>query len=148
MQAHESPALLAALLAPFGAPMQWRPTAAFATLIEFYRTRQVAPAGGDGRDLLLLQWGAYDWGEGEFFELDLTRQFIVADGEHDDIFQLSLTFRYAPDEALWALGASNHACGSRAELASFAHEVLASAPVRLAEARTPAQVLLRYDPAG
>ena len=43
-------------------------------------------------DMLLYQWGAYDWGEGESFEFDITRQLILGTGEDEDIFQLSLTF--------------------------------------------------------
>jgi hypothetical protein len=34
-------------------------------------------------DMLLYQFGVYDWGKGEHFEIDITRQFII-DGEEDD----------------------------------------------------------------
>jgi hypothetical protein len=29
-------------------------------------------------DMLLYQWGSYDWGNGRYFEVNITRQFIEA----------------------------------------------------------------------
>lgn len=79
--------------------------------------------------MLLYQWGTYDWGEGEFFELDLTRQFIEPDeGEEVCISQLHLTFQYEPTPALSALGAGTHWCASQDELPAFRTLVAQSAP--------------------
>jgi hypothetical protein len=59
-------------------------------------------------DMLLYQWGTYDWGAGKYFELNITRQFIEAELEDDDaISQLSLTYKYKPSKELELLGASN-----------------------------------------
>ena len=59
-------------------------------------------------DMLLYQWGTYDWGAGKHFELDITRQFIEAESEDDDaISQLSLTYMYKPSAELATLGASH-----------------------------------------
>ncbi|WP_141758658.1 hypothetical protein [Duganella sp. HH105] len=59
-------------------------------------------------DMLLYQWGSYDWGAGKYFELNITRQFIEAELEDDDaISQLSLTYKYRPSAELESLGASN-----------------------------------------
>jgi hypothetical protein len=59
-------------------------------------------------DMLLYQWGSYDWGAGTHFELNITRQFVEAELEDDDaISQLSLTYKYRPSTELGALGASN-----------------------------------------
>lgn len=60
-------------------------------------------------DAVLAQHGVYDWGGGEFFELDLTRQlaFFDEDGEHDHYAQLRCTFRFAPTDELRALGEHN-----------------------------------------
>jgi hypothetical protein len=38
--------------------------------------------------MLLFQFGTYDWGFGENFKFDLTRQFIVADKQDDDAVDL------------------------------------------------------------
>lgn len=59
-------------------------------------------------DMLLFQWGAYDWGKGKFFEMNITRQFSECVLEDDNaISQLSLTFKYEPTAALEAIGAGN-----------------------------------------
>ena len=31
--------------------------------------------------MLLYQWGTYDWGEGKYFQIDITRQFILGEGK-------------------------------------------------------------------
>lgn len=74
------------------------PETAVGVMARFYRdVRASDVALEDDGDMLLYQWGVYDWGEGPSFELDLTRQFIV-EGKNDDdaIFQLSLTLRFDP----------------------------------------------------
>ncbi len=81
-----------------------------ALMISFYRDRRPSDKSDDD---LLYQWGAFDWGSGEFFDLDITRQFIHdAVAEDDNIWQLSLTFRYAPTDGLRALGSGNRWCGT------------------------------------
>ena len=50
-------------------------------------------------DMLLFQWGTYDWGEGTSFQYEVTRQFIVdsAEGSDDEAFwHLSLTLHLVP----------------------------------------------------
>ena len=48
--------------------------------------------------MLLFQYGIYDWGEGETFEINLTRQLMRQHSDEDDddsnIFQLGITFYY------------------------------------------------------
>ena len=50
----------------------------------------------EGGDALLFQYGAYDWGAGLRFEVDLTRQFIEVERNDDDnvISQFHLTCFY------------------------------------------------------
>jgi len=68
----------------------------------------IDPYGGD---MLLFQWGVYDWydGSGERFEIDFTRQFsiLTPEGEYDHMEQLHCTFRYEPTEVLRAFGAGD-----------------------------------------
>jgi hypothetical protein len=45
-------------------------------------------------DVLLFQYGTYDWGEGNFFEFDITRQFAKP-GE-DEPYQLHMVLRFDP----------------------------------------------------
>jgi len=57
-------------------------------------------------DRLLFQWGTYDWGAGEHFSFNLTRQLILSDedAEDEDNWQLRLTFEFEPNNDLRALG--------------------------------------------
>ena len=67
-----------------------------AIMLAFYRDQRASDCSIDSDgDMLLFQFGTHDWGDGESFEFDLTRQFII-DGDDDageNIFQLSLTFQ-------------------------------------------------------
>ena len=72
--------------------------------------------------MLLFQWGTYDWGQGEHFELDLTRQLTWIDRDVSpdaDIWQLSLTFMFPTIETLRGLGSGNKWCASPAEVDDF-----------------------------
>lgn len=99
-------------------------------------------------DMLLYQWGAYNDGEGEHFEFDLTRQFIENEGEDDDITQLSLTFKFDPVEVLQQLGRGNRWCANLEEVESFRHFILESSAYTTAAAMQPKEVQLKTDIAG
>jgi hypothetical protein len=60
-------------------------------------------------DGLLAQYGTYDWGEGEHFELDMVRQFAFDDdgGQYSHMTQLHCTFLFRPTHDVRALGADN-----------------------------------------
>jgi hypothetical protein len=77
-------------------------------MLAFYRQMRAdnCPLDADG-DMILFQWGTYDFGEGETYRYNLTRQFIMPGDEDDDgMSQLSLTVHYAVTEALRALKGS------------------------------------------
>lgn len=63
----------------------------------------------EGGDLLLAQFGTYDWGEGEHFEVDLTRQFAFFDdeGEYSHMTHLSCTFEFEVTEEFRGLGSGD-----------------------------------------
>lgn len=85
-------------------------------MFSFYQS--VAAEGCDtpDGDMLLFQWGTYDWGAGKHFEINITRQFIEPEDEESAaISQLGLTFRFEPTPERDALGAANRWCGSQAE---------------------------------
>jgi hypothetical protein len=126
-----------------------KPAEGIASMCAFYREVRAddCDLATDG-DMLLFQWGTYDWGRGPRFEVDITRQLIVGDGEDGDIWQLHLSFRYRPTDDLGALGRGNVWCQSPAELATFSafvdkHPVLGA----LADGRD-AEVTLEYEQAG
>lgn len=99
-------------------------------------------------DMLLYQYGTWDWGKGRHFELNITRQFIVEGGEDEDIWQLSLTFVFAPSPALQAVRSDNRWCHSpdgRDELRTF---ILATPAYTIAVATPILRVDLNYGCAG
>ncbi|MBL9019855.1 MAG: hypothetical protein JNL83_37065 [Myxococcales bacterium] len=115
-----------------------------ALMIEHYRTTRAEDCSLDeDGDMLLFQWGTYDWGKGPFFEIDLTRQFATGGGDDEDIWQLSLTFLFWPTRSL---PAGHRWCARPSELDDFARFVW-SHPA-LATADEPVRVELDYTPAG
>ncbi len=66
------------------------------------------PRDRDG-DGILAQYGVFDWGDGEQFELDMTRQFsfVDEDGEYSHMAQLQCTFCFEPTAELRALGSDD-----------------------------------------
>jgi hypothetical protein len=60
-------------------------------------------------DGILAQYGTYDWGEGEHFEIEFVRQFAFndADGEYGHMSQLHCQFQFEPTDELRALGSDD-----------------------------------------
>jgi hypothetical protein len=78
-------------------------------------------------DMLLFQFGVYDWGQGENFEFDITRQFILEGEEGDDaISQLCCTVVYEPTMQLRSVGKGNCWCQSCDDLTAFKTFILTS----------------------
>jgi hypothetical protein len=93
----------------------------------FYQSAPATGCDGPDGDMLLFQWGTYDWGEGRHFELNITRQFIEQELQDDDaISQLSLTYQFEPTLEREALKDGNRWCHELTELASFEAFVLSS----------------------
>ena len=111
----------------------------------FCNVRPEGCASTDG-DMLLFQWGTYDWGSGPRFEVDITRQFIALHREGDDaISQLHLTYRFAPTSFLHGQGSGNRWCKTPADIASF-DEYLAGHPALHAVLGVdPVEVALSYE---
>ena len=72
-------------------------------------------------DRLLFQWDIYDWGAGENFYLNLSRNLILADddAENEPTWQLRLTFEFEPNNDLRALGSDFKWAGPLLELPDF-----------------------------
>lgn len=121
-----------------------------AAMFDFYR--DVRPSGCaqmPDADMLLFQWGTYDWGQGEHFQLDLTRQLILSDeAEDEDIWQLSLTFLFEPVDDLKAIDAGNEWCETVHALPQFRSLVCGSAPFLACSTRSIGQTTLTYECAG
>lgn len=95
-------------------------------------------------DMLIYQWGTYDWGFGAHFELSITRQTTLnledPDQAADSMRQLSLTFKYSPCAESSLLGAGNKWCGTPASLEEFRQFVTQSAAYLWAAANPPQKV--------
>ena len=117
-------------------------------MISFYLEQR--PPESDEDDLL-FQWGVYDWGEGEWFELDITRQFIFGgDAEDENIWQLSLTFKYLPTDKLRQIEAGNRWCGTTAQrgVEYFQEWIRQSPGYQAVEGERLSRVELRFECAG
>ena len=115
-----------------------------ATMMEHYRTARADDCSLDeDGDMLLFQWGTYDWGRGPFFEIDLTRQFATGDGDDENIWQLSLTFMFWPTRTL---AAGHRWCARPGELDEFARFLWSHPALALTD--EPVRVELDYNPAG
>ena len=91
-----------------------------AEMLSFYES--VAPLGCtiENGDMLLLQWGTYDWGDDPQFEINIARQFMESAAEDNDaISQLQVTFKFPPDKDTAALGNGNRWCNSQSEIQQF-----------------------------
>ncbi len=118
-------------------------------MLSFYRDVRAGDCNvAEQGDMLLYQWGVYDWGKGSRFELDLTRQFVAGGGEDEDIWQLHLTFRFEPANDLQAVGEGNRWCQSPAELETFAGFITSHPAKAAVEHRSGGAVEIYYEQAG
>jgi hypothetical protein len=123
---------------------------AVALMLEWYSVERADDADlSDGGDMLLYQWGTYDWGNGPSFQLDITRQLIaVAGSDDDDIWQLSVTLHFEPTDAAQAVGAADRWCGHPDELEEMRRFINESKPMHLYASRRARKVEVAYDVAG
>jgi hypothetical protein len=142
------------------------PPTAIQSMIGFYRDIRAEDCDmSEDGDMLLFQWGTYDWGTGAHFSYNITRQFIVNtkpnrsqdvlfkrdfqgnkenddaynedayDADHMVIIQLSLTMKYPPLENLKAIKSGNRWCVDINELPDFMHFIGACEATQAVQAR-------------
>lgn len=123
-----------------------QPSAAIRAMSDFYRLDRAEDCHLDeDGDMLLYQWGTYDWGEGRTFQLEFTRQFIENGTEDDDgISQLALVLHFSPSPELDALETGNEWCHSLEDLEAFKSHIAASEAYRAVESLKPEKVTLEY----
>lgn len=125
------------------------PTNAISLMLEFYQNERAdgCKVEDDG-DMLLYQWGCYDWGNGESFEFNITRQFIDGNSEDENIRQLSLTFKFNPTESLRKLNDGNRRCHSPEETGEFRAYIESSSAFKAISKAKPEEVSLELQVAG
>ncbi len=116
-------------------------------MLDFFQSVSFSPQSEGDPDMLLFQWGVYDWGSGARYEVDITRQLIwpsQEDEEELELWQLSWTFRFEPNEQLRALGRGNRWCDGASGLAEFRKYVAEAPAFRAVAERADPQVQLRF----
>jgi hypothetical protein len=125
------------------------PAAGIEAMVSFYGAVRVTDCNLDSDgDMLLFQWGMYDWGAGLRFEVDITRQFIVCCGDEDSIWQLQLTFAFPPTDLLRAVGKGDRWCSAPSELDDFISFIQSHPALAAVGSRPDAKVTLHCDCAG
>jgi len=120
-----------------------------ALMLNFYQDERVEGCEVDDSDMLLYQWGTYDWGKGAAaYEVDITRQLIGPGFEDEDIFQLSLTFKFAPTIELRAVENGNRWCPRPEEVESFRDFIHNSPAFQAVVDQVPQSIVLMYGSAG
>lgn len=138
-------------LADRGIDRETQPGQAILAMLSFYRDQRIDGCDlARDEDMLLFEWGVYDWGDGEHLEVGIARQVILPDEEDDDaIWQLRVTYRRAAEEADERLGKGNRWCADLDDFAAF--EAFVSSSAAFAEVdpdRADAEVDLRFECAG
>jgi hypothetical protein len=123
----------------------------FAAMADWYEQERAEDATSieDDGDMLLFQYGAYDAGSGRVFEYSLTRQLVGSeDLEDEDIFQLSITYRYPISDQADALGSASRWCESPAGLIEFRRAIDADPASALTQTIEPLETLITWEVAG
>jgi hypothetical protein len=122
------------------------PSAGVEAMLTYYAEERAegCPFEDDG-DMLLFQWGTYDWGKGPGFKVDITRQLIRTDTKEKEIWQLRLVLGFDPAVGI-AAGERNRWCRSLDELAAFRKFIAKSAALKAVAQQSPASVELLYGP--
>ncbi|MGE4190150.1 MAG: hypothetical protein AB7G12_09635 [Thermoanaerobaculia bacterium] len=120
------------------------PDVLFPVVLELYgRERIDRTAIDEDGDMLLFQWGVFDWGDGRRFEIDLSRQAIIPEDDDEEadqeIQQLRCTFRYEPEQ-FEELLSGNRWCQTPDDLDAFRAFVLGSEALRRASLQTAVEL--------
>jgi hypothetical protein len=91
-------------------------------------------------DMLLYEYGTYDWGQGEQFQIGLTRQLIEAHDEEveqeDFMYQLQVTFFY-PASGFESVSSFNQWSSDSLSLTDFQRMIVNSVGYQTALPKTP-----------
>ena len=123
-------------------------TQAVDVILEFYATERAdgtVRLDEDG-DMLLYEFGVFDWGEGPSFEFGLTRQFIQASAVDDDAMsQLELILHYEASDDARDVGHSAVWCHHPDNISEFRAVIESSAAMGFVRGRRVHRTTLRYE---
>jgi len=117
----------------------------FNYIFELYEQKRVTNTSiDDDGDMLLYQWGSYEWGEGKYFELNITRQtmgtFDDPDEQSDSMKQLGVTFKYQETASVTDIKGGNFWCNQPDSLSEFANQIFNHVAYLWAVSREPINV--------
>jgi hypothetical protein len=120
------------------------------SVIRFYAERRARGCDAYAEeDMLLFQWGTYDWGNGKHFEVNMTRQVMLPDtGDDEAIWQLGLTYYWLPLPELRALGSGGCWCKGLDNVAAFESSVCESAVLSAVDGCRPVHHEIVFECAG
>lgn len=140
--------LLAMILARSPALESVDAATAIDVMLRFFAQQRATDVVGldeDG-DMVLYEWGVFDFGSGPSFQLGLTRQFVLSGDDGDDaIRQLRLILHYDVSAAEVELGRGHRWCHRPEELETFRAFVESSGAAALVADRVPTRVELDYE---
>lgn len=98
----------------------------FTLFLKFYQTKRVKTYDiQKDEDMLLFEYGVYDWGDGESFYLSFTRQLSSAN-PRAKIWQFKLQFKFPVEERLTEIQGDNLWCSDLNGLEVFMDKVVTS----------------------
>ena len=115
-----------------------------ASLFQELKIENISGNESDDSDMLLYQYGVYDWGDefGEHFSFDITRQFFKP--EEDEPYQLNFTLIYE-SEQFKALKDYNCWSMSFSDLENFIEHIKTTEGYRLADTSTPNGYIIGFS---
>ncbi|MEX0790896.1 MAG: hypothetical protein WD178_08995 [Actinomycetota bacterium] len=113
----------------------------FGAMLRYYaevRINGCDPA--DDEDMLLLDWGSYDWGQGRSYEIDLSRQVLLPGGTDEAVVQLHVVYRFPNTGDLAKIPVGNDWWGSPGTVDEFAEVLNVNVAVAAAADARPLSV--------
>lgn len=117
-------------------------TTLFQYIIKMYNDKRISNTSLllDG-DMLLFQWGTYNWGSGRYFNIDITRQVMDdledPDEQADSMRQLSVTLLFLPNSKTDNMSSDDKWCHTPDELPEFKSFIEGSEAYKWAAGKTP-----------
>jgi len=116
-------------------------TAVFDTMLRYYAEVRVNGCDpGDDEDMLLLDWGSYDWGQGRAYEVDFSRQVVLPGRSDEAVVQLHIVYRFPNTGDLAKVPMGNDWWGSPGSVDDFAEGLKANVALALAADAGPLSV--------
>lgn len=119
-------------------------------MLDFYRDVRAEGCQPENLDdMLLVEWGTYNSGEGRSFCINMVRQFTEAltedEGGASSMTTLSLTFHFPPSAQFDGLQ-DHHWCSTPDEVKDFERLIIGSEAYRAVATARPQRVTLDYGP--